>query len=147
MSCEYLEDRITFPDVIRGLSAASGGAVAESDFSPLPCAHPNCHQILLAARHGRQIVPISSMGPVRDNLDLISGGLSFTPDRAKQLVELFLNRMSGCGPDCGCGPVLPSSHVLPSSPVLPSVSPRPSLLPTATPIAADGIDPVLVRFF
>ncbi len=141
VSCEDLEDRITFPDVIRGLSAASGGAVAESDFSPLPCAHPNCHQILLAARHGRQIVPISSMGPVRDNLDLISGGLSFTPDRAKQLVELFLNRMSGCGPDCGCGPVLPSS------PVLPSISPRPSLLPTAMPIATNGIDPVLVRFF
>ena len=33
-----LEDRITFPDVIAGLAAASGGMIREDDFSPLPCA-------------------------------------------------------------------------------------------------------------
>lgn len=92
---------------------------------------------MLAARNERQIVPISSMGPVRDNLDLISGGLSFTPDRAKQLVELFLNRMSGCGPDCGCGPVLPQRPSTANG--LPTVAPN-SLNP-------DAIHPVLTRFF
>ena len=40
-----------------------------------------------------------------ENLDLIAGGLSFTPERSKQLVQLFLERMSHCGSDCGCGEV------------------------------------------
>lgn len=105
LRCEDLESRVTFPDVIRGLAEASGGAVTEGDFAPLPCAHPNCHQILLAARDGEQIVPLSRAAPLSQNLDLIAGGISFTPDRAKQIVNLFMQRMSHCGSDCGCGEV------------------------------------------
>ena len=76
--------------------------IREDDFSPLPCAHPNCHQILLAAREGDQLSPIGRAAPLKENLDLIAGGLSFTPEKSKQLVELFLERMSHCGSDCGC---------------------------------------------
>lgn len=101
---EQLDRRVTFPDVIRGIADASGGQVAEADFSPLPCAHPNCHQILLAAREATRVVPLNQYSAVRDNLDLIAGGISFTPDRAKQLMEVFLARASHCGSDCGCGP-------------------------------------------
>ena len=97
-----LEDRVTFPDVIEGLAEASRGMIAVQDFTPLPCAHPNCHQILLAARDGDQLVPLNHAAPVAENLDLIAGGISFTPERSKQLVQLFLERMSGCGSDCGC---------------------------------------------
>ena len=99
---EDLEDRITFPDVIRGLSVASGGMVCEDDFAPLPCAHPNCHQIMLAARDGLNLSPLNRAAPVAENLDLIAGGISFTPERSKQLVQLFLDRLSHCGSDCGC---------------------------------------------
>ena len=102
---EDLEDRITFPDVIAGLARASGGAIAEADFTPLPCAHPNCHQILLAARDGDSLVPLNRAAPVAENLDLIAGGISFTPGRSQQLVQLFLDRMSHCGSDCGCSDV------------------------------------------
>ncbi|MEM0924984.1 MAG: radical SAM protein [Planctomycetota bacterium] len=102
---EVLESRVTFPDVIRGIAAASNGQVVEDDFTPLPCAHPNCHQILLAARDGQRVVPLNQFAAARENLDLIAGGISFTPDRAKQLMEVFLSRASHCGSDCGCGPV------------------------------------------
>lgn len=99
-----LERRVTFPDVIRGLAAASQGMVREQDFVPLPCAHPNCHQLLLAARDGGRVVPLGRTAAVSENLDLIAGGISFTPERAKKLVDLFLARASACGDDCGCGP-------------------------------------------
>lgn len=97
---EDLETRVTFPDVIGGLADASEGMVARSDFTPLPCAHPNCHQILFAARDGRRIAPIDPTG----QMDLIAGGISFTPERAAAAVRAFLNRGGGCGSDCGCGP-------------------------------------------
>lgn len=135
LSCEDLEDRITFPDVIRGLSQNSSGAVSEQDFSPLPCAHPNCHQILLAARDGDSIVPLSRAASVRDNLDLIAGGISFTPERSKQLMQVFLDRMSHCGSDCGCGSVVTIGQpAVPQAPVVPQMP-------------EESIDPVLERFF
>ncbi|MEL6105134.1 MAG: radical SAM protein [Planctomycetota bacterium] len=103
---EDLESRVTFPDVIAGLAAASNGQISNDDFSPLPCAHPNCHQILLAARDGQRLVPLNRLAPVAENLDLIAGGISFTPQRASQLVEAFLARAGHCGTDCGCGDVV-----------------------------------------
>lgn len=99
---EDLEDRVTFPDVIAGLVRGSSGNVQSSDFAPLPCAHPNCHQIMLAARDGENLMPLGQVGPVLENLDLIAGGISFTADRAKQLMQLFLERNSACSSDCGC---------------------------------------------
>jgi len=106
LPCQDLEDRITFPDVIAGLARASGGAVDEVDFAPLPCAHPNCHQILLAARDHGTIVPLSHAAPLKEHLDLIAGGISFTPQRSQQIVQLFIDRMTHCGSDCGCGDVV-----------------------------------------
>jgi uncharacterized radical SAM superfamily Fe-S cluster-containing enzyme len=137
LSCSDLEDRITFPDVIQGLAKASGGAVREDDFSPLPCAHPNCHQILLAARDGETIVPLSRAASVKENLDLIAGGISFTPERSKQLMQIFLDRMTHCGSDCGCGSVVSLG---------PGPGPGTSQPPLAQP-PAETLDPVLAKFF
>jgi hypothetical protein len=61
---------------------------------------------MLAARDGNTIAPLNQAAPVSENLDLIAGGISFTPERSKQLVELFLQRMSHCGSDCGCHDVV-----------------------------------------
>ena len=97
-----LEHRVTFPDVIDGLAGSSSGVVRADHFAPLPCAHPNCHQILLAARHGNVIEPIAGGETLTSNLDLIAGGISFTPHKAKRMIDLFLARASHCGPDCGC---------------------------------------------
>jgi hypothetical protein len=127
---------VTFPDVISGLAEASGGMVTQDDFSPLPCAHPNCHQLLLAARDGDQLVPLNRMAPVRDNLDLIAGGISFTPQRASQLVDLFLARASHCGSDCGCHEVV-GIGTAQRSPQRPSVQHD----------ASNPVDPRLQAFF
>src|SRR5207248_3821912 len=54
-----LERRITFPDVIRGIERQTGGLFREDDFLPLPCAHPNCHQIAIAYRHDGTATPVT----------------------------------------------------------------------------------------
>jgi len=146
LTCEDLEDRITFPDVIAGLARASGGEIKTSDFAPLPCAHPNCHQILLAARDGGQIVPLSHAAPLSDHLDLIAGGISFTPARSRQIVQRFIERMTQCGPDCGCDSVFsidaPGSGMASSN----GNKTRPAEHDqTVDPIAK--LDPVLKLFF
>lgn len=99
---EDLENRVTYPDVIEGLAKASGGQVATTDFAPLPCAHPNCHQIMLAARDGKELAPLARFGDITRNLDLLAGGISFTRERSRQLIDAFMARRSGCGSDCGC---------------------------------------------
>lgn len=106
---EQLDNRVTFPDCIAGLVKASQGMIRDDDFSPLPCAHPNCHQILLAARDGEKIVPLTRFASALGNLDLLAGGISFTRERSQQLIEAFLSRASHCGSDCGCGPNATSS--------------------------------------
>src|SRR5262249_15079902 len=40
-----LENRATMPDVVKSISRQTDGLIRESDFSPLPCAHPNCHMM------------------------------------------------------------------------------------------------------
>jgi uncharacterized radical SAM superfamily Fe-S cluster-containing enzyme len=134
LSCEDLEGRITFPDVIASLARTSSGAIKESDFAPLPCAHPNCHQILLAARDQGRIVPLSQAAPLKEHLDLIAGGISFTPERSQQIVQLFIDRMTHCGTDCGCGDVVAIGQK--------NAVPRPDVNNQST-----AIDPVLQRFF
>lgn len=108
LTAEDLENRVTYPDCIRGLSKASGGMLQENDFTPLPCAHPNCHQILIAARKDRRLVPLNRFAEVRSNLDLLAGGISFTRSRSKELIEAFVARATQCGSDCGCGPQVTS---------------------------------------
>src|SRR5207248_4550187 len=43
-----LERRITFPDVVRDVADQTSGLFREADFSPPPCAHPNCHSLTYA---------------------------------------------------------------------------------------------------
>ncbi len=40
------------PDVVKAIVAQTQGLVAESDFYPLPCAHPNCHMMCYLYRGG-----------------------------------------------------------------------------------------------
>ena len=41
---------------------------------------------------------------IEQNLDLLSGGITFTRPRAKQLIEQVMSRLT-CGEGCGCGTV------------------------------------------
>jgi hypothetical protein len=93
------------PDVVKTLVAQTDGLVAESDFYPLPCAHPNCHMMAYLYRGGARPVPINRLIDIRQHMDLIANSIVYTPARARQLVAHYLDRAGGCG--CGpngCGP-------------------------------------------
>ncbi|MGB6043190.1 MAG: radical SAM protein, partial [Pirellulales bacterium] len=97
---DELERRITFPDVIKGVCRQTNGEWLESDFSPLPCAHPNAHTISYAYRYGEQLVPLARFVDLDNHLDLLSGRITFNRERASKLIAEYLSRLS-CGSD-GC---------------------------------------------
>lgn len=98
---EELERRITYPDVIAGVARQTGGQFAESDFLPLPCAHPNCHQIAIAYRQGKTAVPVTRFIDARANLDLLANGISFTRKKSRDLIMQYLGRQACCAGGCG----------------------------------------------
>jgi uncharacterized radical SAM superfamily Fe-S cluster-containing enzyme len=93
---EQLESRITFPDIPRGVAEQTGGLFRESDFTPLPCAHPNAHSLAYAYRSGGEAVPLARFIDLEQHLDLLAGGITFNRPRARALIEQFLAR-------CCCG--------------------------------------------
>jgi len=95
-----LERRVTMPDLVKALVAQSDGIVAESDFYPLPCAHPNCHMMSYLYRGGPSVVPVSRLIDVTKHLDLVANSIIYTPARARNLVAKYLDSAGGCG----CGP-------------------------------------------
>ncbi|MCE9528431.1 MAG: radical SAM protein [Planctomycetales bacterium] len=98
---EQLERRITYPDVIAGVARQTGGKFAESDFLPLPCAHPNCHQIAIAYRKGTAAIPVTRFIDARANLDLLANGISFTRKKSRDLIMQYLGRQACCAGGCG----------------------------------------------
>jgi uncharacterized radical SAM superfamily Fe-S cluster-containing enzyme len=98
---EQLERRITYPDVIAGVARQTGGQFAESDFLPLPCAHPNCHQIAIAYRKGTTAIPVTRFIDARANLDLLANGISFTRKKSRDLIMQYLGRQACCAGGCG----------------------------------------------
>lgn len=103
-----IEQRITFPDVIDGLCATAGSEFQLSDFTPLPCAHPNCHWISLAARYDSKLWPLSQVVDTETNRDLLANGISFTRAGSQTLVAQLLSRLA-CGDSGCCTPASKSS--------------------------------------
>lgn len=132
-----LERRITFPDVIRAIAEQSGGAFAVDDFLPLPCAHPNCHQLTYAYRSGGKVVPLLRFINAQENLDLLANGITFTRPRARQLIERYLSRLGCCaGGDCG-GDSLVKLGAPPNSGRDPAPSQVPALAPDLAAVAEE----------
>jgi uncharacterized radical SAM superfamily Fe-S cluster-containing enzyme len=105
-----LEKRATMPDVVRAIVADTGGLLAESDFYPLPCAHPNCDLLAYLYRGGPVPFPINRLIDVSQHMDLIANSVVWTAARARQLATRYLEAAGGCG--CGpngCGPVVNAS--------------------------------------
>jgi uncharacterized radical SAM superfamily Fe-S cluster-containing enzyme len=98
---DELECRITFPDVIRGIAEQCPDVWRENDFTPLPCAHPNAHTLAYAYRGGGTVVPLARFIDLTEHLDLLSGAITFTRARARELVNQLISRQC-CG-DGGCG--------------------------------------------
>src|SRR6185436_19152292 len=99
---DELEGRITFPDVIRGIAEQCPDVWRECDFSPLPCAHPNAHSLAYAYRGGGAVVPLARFIDMSEHLDLLSGAITFTRARARELVEQLMARQCCGNGGCGC---------------------------------------------
>ena len=99
---EVLEDRITFPDIIHGIVQQSDHNWLQSDFSPLPCAHPNAHTLAYAYRQNGQVLPLARFIDLENHLDLLSGRITFNRQRAQDLIAEYLGRqpcaVGGCSP-------------------------------------------------
>ena len=94
---EQLQQRTTFPDIIKAVVSQTTGW-RESDFSPLPCAHPNGHTLAYAFRTGDTVVPLARFVELSEHLDLLSGRITFNRPRAKELIAEYLSRQP-----CGLG--------------------------------------------
>jgi len=138
---EELENRITFPDVIQAMETQTEGMFQANDFFPLPCAHPNCHQLCLAYRHSEGLTPLTRFVNAKENLDLLANGISFTRDEGVRLIQHYLARQACCGPG-GCGdsssgptPLIPTN----SSKSLPILSQTTNLQATAEDFFAQAL--------
>ncbi|HEY1598138.1 MAG TPA: radical SAM protein [Pirellulales bacterium] len=110
---EQLEQRITFPDVVRYIATQTEGLFRESDFMPLPCAHPNCHTLTYAYRSPRGVIPLSRFIDAENHLDILANGITFTRPRARQLIEQYLNKLGCCaGGNCDPGGDRPSAQIV-----------------------------------
>src|SRR5262249_49070524 len=81
-----VENRATMPDVVKAIAQQTRGLVGESDFYPLPCAHPNCHMMAYLYRGGRKPVPISRIIDIKKHMNLVANSVVYTPARARNLV-------------------------------------------------------------
>lgn len=100
---EQLDQRVTFPDVLKGIAAQSHGTWRESDFLPLPCAHPNAHSLAYAYREAGRLTPLTRFIDIENHLDLLANGITFNRGSARTLIADFLERQA-CGCSGGCGP-------------------------------------------
>ena len=101
---ETLEKRITFPAVIKAVAEQSA-QWQETDFAPLPCAHPNGHTLSYAYRSGSRVTPLARFVDLDQHLDLLSGRITFNRERARELIGQYLSRQACGSGDCGCGEV------------------------------------------
>jgi tetraether lipid synthase len=110
---DQLEERITFPDVVRAVAEQTDGLFAESDFMPLPCAHPNCHSLSYAYRTPHGAVPLTRFIDAQKHLDLLANGITFTRPRARELIEQYLGSQGCCGGACGTASNNSDEHAAP----------------------------------
>jgi hypothetical protein len=103
---EELERRVTFPDVIQGVcqqTSRTANGWRETDFSPLPCAHPNAHTLAYAYRGAGRLLPLARFVNIDEHLDLLAGRITFNRTRARELVGEYLSRRMCGSSECGCG--------------------------------------------
>jgi uncharacterized radical SAM superfamily Fe-S cluster-containing enzyme len=96
---DELENRITFPDILHGLESQTDGKWKASDFSPLPCAHPNGHTLAYTYRRFKpdlEFTPLARFIDIEKHIDLLSGRITFDRPRAKELISTVLDSF-GCG--------------------------------------------------
>ena len=62
-------DRVTLPDVVRGIAAQSKFGFRESDFVPIPCCYPTCSSATYVYVDGGNVLPLPRSVDVTEYLD------------------------------------------------------------------------------
>ena len=65
-------ERVTMPDVIKGIEAQTDGMFRVSDFVPVPCCYPNCQSMTYVYVEDGKVTPLPRVLNVEDYLDYIS---------------------------------------------------------------------------
>lgn len=65
-------DRVTMPDIVKGIAAQTEGLFRVDDFVPVPCCYPNCQMMTYAYVDGDEVIPLPRVLNVNDYLDYIS---------------------------------------------------------------------------
>ena len=64
--------RMTIPDVLRGIEEQTNGTFVISDFVPIPCCFPTCNSVTYAYVDGDHVTPLPRLLQVDDYLDYIA---------------------------------------------------------------------------
>jgi uncharacterized radical SAM superfamily Fe-S cluster-containing enzyme len=64
--------RLTIPDVIRGIEAQTDGLFVQRDFVPVPCCFPTCSSVTYAYVDGDRVTPLPRVLDVQRHLDYIA---------------------------------------------------------------------------
>jgi uncharacterized radical SAM superfamily Fe-S cluster-containing enzyme len=64
--------RMTIPDVVRGIEEQTQGLFRVDDFVPVPCCFPTCNSVTYAFLDGENVVPLPRVLNVDDYLDYIT---------------------------------------------------------------------------
>lgn len=71
--------RLTPPDVMGAIEAASRGRISMADFSPSPCAHPLCYQTCYLLQAGDEHIPFARFMRPEQVRELLTGNLYMEP--------------------------------------------------------------------
>lgn len=64
-------ERLTIPDVVRGIESQTNGMFTMQDFIPVPCCMPVCNFVTYAMIQSDQVVPVPRLMPVDQYLDYL----------------------------------------------------------------------------
>lgn len=66
------KERMTIPDVLRGVEEQTAGLFKVSDFVPVPCCFPTCNSVTYAFVEGDIVTPLTRLLNVEDYLDYLT---------------------------------------------------------------------------
>ncbi len=65
-------ERVTIPDIVKGIEQQTEGLFAVHDFVPVPCCFPTCNSVTYALLDGEHVLPLPRVLNVDDYLDYIT---------------------------------------------------------------------------
>lgn len=76
--------RMTIPDIVRGIETQTNGLFTAQDFVPVPCCMPSCSFVTYAMLQGDNVIPIPRVVPVDMYLDYVKNRT--VPDLSEDLL-------------------------------------------------------------